>query len=267
MDSNENCYGPSPQAVRAAVDALRETNRYPADSALDRPATQHTGAECREIPLQDSRYDLEAIRRAADDQTRIIYIANPNNPTGTLLPQQEISAFLNDVPPHVAVVLDQAYLEYTEDSGNLLERERVIVLRTFSKIYGLAGLRIGYGIASEEIIRQLNRVRSPYNTSSVAQAAALAALNDQEHVRTSKAKNDQERSFLETELAGIGVPFVPSVTNFMLLTVSNHEAFCNSLRQCGILVRLGKHGARVTLGTHEENLLFLTALKDLKKHR
>ena len=105
------------------------------------------------------------------------------------------------------------------------------------------------------------------NIRKIPEAAALAALNDQEHVRTSKAKNDQERSFLETELAGIGVPFVPSVTNFMLLTVSNHEAFCNSLRQCGILVRLGKNGVRVTLGTHEENLLFLEALKDLKNHR
>lgn len=240
-------------------------NSVTADSTfvLFRPATEWTGAQCREIPLRDWKFDLEAIRSAIDENTRIIYIANPNNPTGTHLPPRELEAFLNDVPSHVVTVLDQAYFEFTEDPNDLPEREGVIVLRTFSKIYGLAGLRIGYGVASKKIIEHLDRVRSQYNINSVAQAAALAALEDPDHIRTVKAKHKQERSFMETELSRIGIPFVPSITNFMLLLVSNPEETCNDLRQYGIRTRLVKPGIRVTLGTHNENLQFLEALKSL----
>ncbi len=238
-------------------------NSVTADSTfvLFRPATEWTGAKCREIPLRNWKFDLEAIRLAIDENTRLIYIANPNNPTGTHLPQREIQTFLKDLPSHIVTVLDQAYFEFTEDSNDL--PHGVILLRTFSKIYGLAGLRIGYGVASKEIIQHLDRIRSQYNINSVAQAAALAALEDPDHIRAVKEKHERERKFMETELDRMGIPFVPSITNFILLLASNPETTCEELAQHSIRTRLVKHGIRVTLGTHDENLRFLEALKSL----
>jgi len=240
-------------------------NSITADSTfvLYRPATEWTGAQCREIPLCDWKFDLEAIRRSIDDYTALIYIANPNNPTGTHLSQRQIETFLDEVPSHVVTVLDQAYFEYTEDREDPPLTDRLIILRTFSKIYGLAGLRIGYGVAKKELIQQLDRVRSQYNINSIAQAAALAALEDQDHIRTIKAKHDLERTFMETELSGIGIPFVPSITNFMFLVIPNPAETSETLRLQGIRTRLVKQGIRITLGTHEENLQLLEALKSL----
>jgi histidinol-phosphate aminotransferase len=237
-----------------------------------RIATIAVNGECRMIPVRQFSYDLEGILRAIDSRTRVIYIANPNNPTGTMLGSREFENFLREVPPDVLVVHDEAYREYVDgdypDSVDAARRNaNLVLLRTFSKIYGLAGIRIGYGVSCEEIILNLNRLRSPFNTNSIAQAAAIAALDDTEHLRRSREHNRVERRFLETELKARHVPFVPSVTNFLLLTVPGCMRIYQAMLQQGIIARPMKsfnnqEGIRVTVGRHEENTAFLAALEN-----
>jgi histidinol-phosphate aminotransferase len=230
------------------------------------------GAPHTAVPL-DAGYvhDLPAMARAITPDTRIVFIANPNNPTGTYVGQAGLSQFLREIPRDVIVVLDEAYIEYADaadfpDGLRLRElHPRVVVVRTFSKIYGLAGLRIGYAVMPAELASYIHRVRAPFNVSSVAQAAGAAALDDVEHVAKSRALNLSERAFLEAELAPLGVRVVPTQANFVLIDVARPAAaLYEALLARGVIVRAVPplpSMLRVTLGTRAENVRFLAALQ------
>lgn len=225
------------------------------------------------------RHDVDAMARAITPRTKLVYVANPCNPTGTYITREELDRLLSVAGESVLVVLDEAYFEYVDrpDYPNGLDDlkagRNVIALRTFSKIYGLAGLRIGYGIASPEVIALLNRVRSPFNTTSLAQAAALGAVEDDEWATRSRLHNLRELKFLEGELKRRGVRYVPSVTNFVLIEFGRNikELFIEFQRQ-GVIIRpVGGPGlvncARVSVGTREENEKFLAALDRIMPQR
>jgi histidinol-phosphate aminotransferase len=234
-------------------------------------ATQARGARSIETPARELGHDLAAMRSAIAADTRLIYIANPNNPTGTLLAPDDLQAFLETVPPHVVIVLDEAYNEYlppgTEyDSLPWVRRHpNLIVSRTFSKVYGLAGLRVGYGIAQQDMTDLLNRIRQPFNANSVAQAAARAALDDVEFVRRSVALNERGRTELCTALAAMGLQLAPAHGNFVLVRVGPAAAVYQELLRRGVIVRpVANYGLpewlRVTVGLPEENARFLREL-------
>lgn len=228
------------------------------------------------VPARADRgHDLAAMARAVTERTKVVYIANPCNPTGTYARRAELDEFFRLVADHVLVVVDQAYHEYVDkpdypDAFDDLQRGRhVVVLRTFSKIYGLAGLRVGYAISTPEVIANLNRVRSPFNTSSVAQVAALAALDDHEWAQRSRARNLRELAFLERELKARGVRYTPSVTNFVLIEFeSDVKELFVEFQKLGVIIRpQGGPGlrncARVSVGRRSENQRFLKALDQL----
>ena len=236
------------------------------------------GARLVAVPLRQHRYDLEALARNVTPRTKLVYIANPNNPTGTMFTADEFDAFLERVSgtTNTIVVLDEAYYEYVERPGYsrsvdlVRDGRNLLVLRTFSKVYGLAGLRIGYGTGPAELLAAMNKVRSPFNTSSIAQVAAMAALDDAEHVRRSVESNRAGLEQLSTGLAAMGISFVPSVTNFVLVDVgSDAAAVADELMKLGVIVRpmrwMGFPNAiRVTVGTHAENEKFLAALAQVR---
>jgi histidinol-phosphate aminotransferase len=239
-----------------------------------RVVTVGMNAECKTVPLQNFTFDLTAILNAIDDHTRLVYIANPNNPTGTIVKKDALESFLKRVPSGVLIVLDEAYFDYVDEpeyvSGlEFLDRfENIIVLRTFSKIHGLAGIRIGYAIASEEIIKNLNRIRPPFNTSSVAQAAAIAALSDTNYINYSRKTNREQRELLQNKLLELSIPFVPSLTNFVLIPLPDAERIFKELLVRGIIVRSMRSlscddGLRVTIGKPEENQAFLEAFQSV----
>ncbi len=233
---------------------------------------QAAGGISREVPLRDFTHDLEAIAKAISARTRIVFLANPNNPTGTIYRKATWEAFLNQVRPDILIIVDEAYFEYVEaaDYPNSLDYHQqgktLLTLRTFSKLYGLAGLRIGYGIADEDIIGLMHRVRQPFNVNAPAQWAALAALNDSEHVRRSLDNNRQGLEYLTAEFARLGIEFIPSHANFILLRVGKGEDVFNRLLAQGIIVRpmagyqLPEY-LRVTIGTMDENRKFIDGLK------
>ena len=224
------------------------------------------GAECILTPHRNFAFDLDAIPDAATEDVRLVYFANPNNPTGSLFKAAELEKTLDRLPDHCIVILDEAYFEYVDDpdysrSVELVRDGRpVLVLRTFSKIYGLAGMRIGYGIGHPDIIRGLNRVRSPFNYSVLALAAAEAALDDAEHVRRSLESNRTGLAFLQAEFAKLGFTVPPAHANFVYMeTGYQPQAVAKFLLSRGVIVRpLGfmgmPRGLRVTVGTAEENL-------------
>lgn len=237
-----------------------------------RVVTVGMNAECRTVPLQNFTFDLTAILNTINDHTRLVYIANPNNPTGTIVKRDALQTFLKQVPSGVLVVLDEAYFDYVDDPNYVSGLEfldgfdNIIVLRTFSKIHGLAGIRIGYAIASEEIIKNLNRIRPPFNTSSVAQSAAIAALSDVNYINFSKDTNRQQRELLQNKLRELTIPFVPSTTNFVLIPLADAERIFKELLVRGIIVRSMRSlscddGLRVTIGKPEENQAFLEAFQ------
>jgi histidinol-phosphate aminotransferase len=224
------------------------------------------------VPLRDHRHDLRAMAAACDARTALVYIGNPNNPTGTYVTRAELEDYFVRLPPHVLTVIDEAYLDYVEvpdcaDGLQALKGGReVVVLRTFSKIHGLAGIRIGYGVAPPAVARAVEAVRSPFNTSSLAQAAALAALGDHEHMTRSRRENARERGYLQDELGRRRLRTIPSVANFVLLrsAVGGEELHRRLLLQ-GVIVRpMEPYGyadaVRVTVGTRAENERFLEAL-------
>jgi histidinol-phosphate aminotransferase len=236
-------------------------------------APQQMNCPVIQAPMDVYTYDLNAILRRVTSRTKVIYLANPNNPTGTMFTATELDRFLKEIPGHIIVVVDEAYYEYVQvldysySLDSLSHYPNVLVLRTFSKAYGLAGFRIGYGLAQAELISVLNKVRPPFNTSSLAQVAALAALDDQEYVRHSVEANREGYLFLAGELEKMGVPFVPSVANFILIETESDcgELFQKLLRQ-GVIVRPMKangfpRGIRVSIGSSEENRRFIEALK------
>ncbi len=228
------------------------------------------------VPLtQDYRFDLDGILNSITDNTRIIWICNPNNPTGTFITAEEQKAFLEKVPKDVLVVLDEAYYEYAHggdypESVELLKQHHnVIILRTFSKAYGLAGLRIGYAISNKEIIELLNRVRGPFNVNAAAQAAALASLDDQDFVQMSVQTNQTGKQYLYQAFEEMGLEYIPTHTNFIMVNVEKNslEVF-RALLQKGVIIRSGDifdmdNWIRVTIGTPEQNKRFIKALKEV----
>jgi histidinol-phosphate aminotransferase len=225
------------------------------------------------VPVRDLTHDLEAMAAAVTSRTRLIFVGNPNNPTGTHVGLAALRRFLRAVPSEVIVLMDEAYIEYATasdfpDSLTLRgERERLIICRTFSKIYGLAGLRVGYGIAAPNLISYMNRVRAPFNVSSVAQAAAIAALDDTEHVRHSRELNGSERERVSARLSALGLAVAPSQGNFLLVDVKrNGRESYDALLKKGVIVRPFASlptSLRVTVGKPAENERFLTALAEV----
>jgi histidinol-phosphate aminotransferase len=235
-------------------------------------ASQARGARSIVVPAKDYGHDLEAIAKAIDDETYVAWIANPNNPTGTFARHEEIEAFLKRVPERVLVVLDEAYNEYLApelrgDTVKLIKRHpNLIVTRTFSKAYGLAGLRVGYALAHASVADVMNRVRQPFNVNSVALAAAVAALDDMEFVARSYAENLQGMRQLEDGAKRLGLDYIPSYGNFITIRVGKAAEIYKRLLRRGVIVRPvgGGYGLpehlRVTIGTARENERFLNAL-------
>jgi len=221
------------------------------------------------VPLKEHRHDLPAMAKAVTPKTRLAFICNPNNPTGTYVTAAAVTAFMRAIPPDVIVVFDEAYYEYVTaadypDTMALLKAGRnVVLLRTFSKIYGLAGLRIGYGLTTPEIVQHLNRIRPPFNTNSLAQKAALAALADEEHVRESRRLNTEGMAYLAERLRALGLTVVPSQANFLYFEVNQDgKAVFEALLRRGVIVRhLSGPFLRVTVGLPQENERFITALQ------
>ena len=229
---------------------------------------------CVEVPLKDWRHDLPAMARAVTGRTRVVFVCNPNNPTGTMVTRDEVREFMAAVPDDVIVVFDEAYYEYVRDPhypdtlDYVRQNRPVVVLRTFSKIYGLAGLRIGYGITTPEIVEYLHRVRNPFNANTLAQVAARAALGDEQHVAASRALNEAEMASVDNGLRALGLAPLPSQANFLFFDThrNGRDVFDRLLRE-GIIVRhLGGSMLRVTIGRPEENRRFLKALSHVMEN-
>jgi histidinol-phosphate aminotransferase len=229
-------------------------------------------ARIKKIALSDFQYDLKKILSAITRRTSLIVIANPNNPTGTFVAENELTDFMEGIPPHVLIVFDEAYAEYAPqdifpDTLKYINQNRnVITVRTFSKIYGLAGLRIGYGIARESIVKAMEHVRQPFNTNTLAQEAAIAALDDRRHLEKSFRLNQEGLTYLEGEFERLGLKYVPSGANFILIHInkSANEIFRRLLRE-GVIVRpftgsLSQY-LRITVGLPQENKIFIKKLE------
>ncbi len=238
--------------------------------------SQAVGAKLVTVPLKDFTFDLTAMAKAIGPRTRVIILANPNNPTGTMVGKDEVRRFMAGVPENTLVIFDEAYFEYVKDETYpdafeyLTDGRPVLILRTFSKAYGLAGFRIGYGIGTSEVIEALHKVRPPFNVPSVSQVAALAALEDVDHVTRSVETNRRELDFLAGQFQARALQFVPSVANFVLVDVQLPAATAfDKLLKLGVIVR-PMQGAgfptmvRVSVGTREENVKFLTALDQIR---
>ncbi|HSC24366.1 MAG TPA: histidinol-phosphate transaminase [Casimicrobiaceae bacterium] len=234
-------------------------------------ATQARGAHGIEVPADAFGHDLDAMRRAITPRTRIVFVANPNNPTGTWIPGHVVERFVAAVPRHVIVVLDEAYNEFldpgdqTNATGWISRHPNLVVSRTFSKAHGLAGLRVGYGVMDAAIADLMNRVRQPFNVNSLAQAAALAALDDVDYVEESRALNRRGLQQVATGLGVLGLRALPSRGNFILFEVGDADAVFRALLRQGVIVRpVANYGLprwlRVTIGTRDENERFLASL-------
>jgi histidinol-phosphate aminotransferase len=233
-------------------------------------AVQSVGGRSIQVPLKDYRHDLDAMADAITPRTRMVFIANPNNPTGTINTGDEFDSLMKKITDDMLVVVDEAYYEYVSasDYADSMKHFRagrnILILRTFSKIYGLAGLRIGYGIAKKEILTDMNRLREPFNTNSPAQKAALAALKDKAHVANSRMINEEGKEFLYRQLTNLGVSYVPTEANFIYIPINDSIALNNSLMKRGIIIRpMGPKAIRVTIGLPEENKRFIEALKEV----
>ena len=240
-------------------------------------AIRASGAELVRVPQQEFAFDLRAIADAvaAHPETRIVYLANPNNPTGTAFGAAELQEFLRRVPSDVLVVLDEAYIHYADradipDSVQLFrEHKNLLIMRTFSKVYGLAGLRVGYGIGDTPVLEAMNKLRTPFNLASVSQAGAMAALDDAEHVNRSIKENAVERARLTKGLSELGLRPVRSHTNFIFIDIGPEaQQLCDELLHEGVIVRpLGwmgfPEGMRVSVGVAQENDKFLAVVSRL----
>ncbi|GAB6990292.1 histidinol-phosphate transaminase [Paenibacillus pini] len=232
------------------------------------------GAVTIEVPLKEGKHDLEAMLSSVSERTKVIWVCNPNNPTGTIVSKDELIAFLDQVPAEVMVVLDEAYFEYVTDhtypdSTKLLSKyANLVVLRTFSKIYGLASLRIGYGVGQPEVIKLINQVREPFNTSRVAQAAAKVALADQAYVESCRKSNAEGIIQLQAEFDRLGLTYFPAHGNFIMVKVNRPgaEVFEALLRK-GVIIRTGQakypEYIRVTVGSQDQNKAFIHALEQV----
>jgi len=242
-------------------------------------ATQAAGGKLITVAMCNDGFDLDAIADAVDGNTRLIFLANPNNPTGTVVDAAGLDRFLNRLPDHVVVILDEAYCDFAQHFATLRRVEysqgldyvkrgrKLIVLRTFSKAHGLAGVRVGYGVGPAELMIYLARVRTTFSVSSLAQAAALAALEDEDHIRRALDNNAQQAQRLGDGLAELGIRVVPTWANFLYCELGEDAAtVADRLRAEGVIVRpLRPWGAptaiRVTIGSPEQNGIFLAAFK------
>ena len=234
--------------------------------------TKMAGANLITVPARGLGHDLPAMLRAITPQTRVLFVANPNNPTGTLASRAEVVELVNNVPPHVLLVMDEAYIEFLDDPVNLIPlitggmKPNLLLMRTFSKIYGLAGTRVGYGIGTPELIAAFEKVRQPFNLNSLAQAAALAALDDDGHIRRTRATNFAGVNYLQTAFEQLGIEFVPTAGNFILLRVGDGARVFSELQKLGVITRPMAgyqlpEWLRVSVGTPAENERFLAGLK------
>jgi len=232
------------------------------------------GADVRSVAMRELTHDLDAMTAAVDEDTAIVFVANPNNPTSTIVRPEEIARMMRDVPDHVIVCFDEAYIEMLppderpDTLAYVREGRNVIVMRTFSKAYGLAGLRIGYGVAPEECVRLLNRVRQPFNVNAMAQAAALAALDDEEHVARTREMVREGMDYICEAMARIGVPAVRGAANFLLVETGNGRQVFQALQRMGVIVRpMDGYGlpdtVRVTVGMPGQNERFVVALSSV----
>lgn len=324
LASNENPLGPSPKAVEAMQQAVRQVHLYPDGNAfylknkladnLDIEAgnlifgngsneiieflshallgpgdeivvsqycfaiypivAQMMGAKVITVPAKNYGHDLPAMVAAITPRTRALFVANPNNPTGTLSPRADVVTLMNEIPDEVLLVMDEAYIEFLDSPVDLLplirrgDKPNLLLMRTFSKIYGLAGLRIGYGIGDPEFIAALEKIRQPFNANAVAQAGALAALEDADHLAATRSNNEAGLSYLNHELRMMGVNYVPSAANFVLLEVGDGGKVFADLQAKGVITRpmAGYQlpdWVRVSVGTPEENTRFIHTLKDV----
>jgi histidinol-phosphate aminotransferase len=261
--------------LRAGLQGMTSYGSYAPFSV----AIRASGAELVLVPQKHFAFDLQAMAKAITPMTGLIYLANPNNPTGTAFSGEEFAEFLASVPDGVLVVLDEAYIHY---SANLSlrtaeeayrKRKNLLIMRTFSKVYGLAGMRIGFAIGRPELLSAMNKLKTPFNTSGVAQAGALAALDDKEHVERCIATNAIERKRLTEGLTKLGLRPVPSETNFIFMQVGPEtKEICDKLLHLGVIVRpLGWMGfpeaIRVSVGTAEENAKCLAAMGQILTKR
>ncbi|MFA1820715.1 histidinol-phosphate transaminase [Virgibacillus oceani] len=220
------------------------------------------GAEVKEVPLRDGKHDLDQMLEEINEDTKVVWLCSPNNPSGTAIPKEELLSFLKKCPAHVLIVLDEAYYEYMEDDPKAVEwsssYDNLIILRTFSKAYGLAGLRIGYGISNPDILQKIDVVRGPFNTTSIAQKAAIIALKDHDFIEKTKTKNKNVKDKFEQFLDRIGWGYYPSQTNFLLVStpLSGFKIF-DYLLEKGFIVRPGEllgypNTIRLTIGKQED---------------
>lgn len=322
LASNENPLGPSPKAIEAMQQAVKEVHIYPDGGSYklrqalaakfdlemgniilgcgsneviefighaflkegDNVITaEHAflvyklmakvfGAGTIEVPDPGYVHDLDAMAAAVTPRTKEIFIANPNNPTGTLVSQEQIDRFMDKVPEHVVVVFDEAYYEFLDNPPDTLkyvrEGRNVVVLRTFSKIQGLAGTRVGYGIAKKELIEVLQRTRQPFNINSIAQAGALAGLLDDEHQQKTKQITDEGRAYLQAQFAEMGLEYVPSYANFVIVKVGDGNAVFKAMMDKGVIVRAMAAyklpaWVRISVGTMEQNVRCIEVLKQV----
>ncbi|MDO9572843.1 MAG: histidinol-phosphate transaminase [Candidatus Omnitrophota bacterium] len=234
---------------------------------------QSNDRKVKKAPMLYFKYDLGGMLKLVDKKTKLIFIANPNNPTGTYVNKYEVTQFLNALPKSVVVVFDEAYDayidvdDYPDSLSYLKKRNNIIILKTFSKAYGLAGLRLGYAIGNTELIGYMERIRQPFNVNTLAQSAALAAIEDKEFIKKTRQLVLQGKAFIYSALSKMGLGFVPSVANFILVDVSKDgvEVF-KSMLKYGVIVRdMKQYGLknfiRVTIGTNKENERFVRVLR------
>jgi histidinol-phosphate aminotransferase len=230
------------------------------------------GAKVVTVPAHDYGHDLEAMAKAVNSSTTVMFVANPNNPTGTLASTESLMKLVSAVPQNVLLVFDEAYIEFLDKPADLVSLIRkgtnpnLLVMRTFSKIYGLAGLRLGYGIGDPEFVTALEKVRQPFNVNAVAQIGALAALDDGEHIHRARQTNAQGLKFWEQACKAMGLLYVPSAANFILIQTGNGEQVFKELQKQGVIVRpMGGYQlpefVRISVGTPSENERCLAALK------
>ena len=257
--------------INEGDEAITSETTFPAYETI----TRIMGGELISVKLKDFHFDLEEIIQRINEKTKIVFLCNPNNPTGTIVTKEEVGNFMKQIPEDVIVVFDEAYYDYVEDKNYpdslsyVLEGKNVIVIRTFSKIAGIAGIRIGYGIAKQEFIGYLRRVVEPFATNRLAQVAAFASLDDEEHRRKVISLNREGKKYLYKELNKLNLFYLPTETNFVFIDLKeDSEAFFEKLLRKGVIVRPAKmYGCptfiRVTIGTAFENEKFIHTLKEI----
>ncbi len=260
-------------AVRTFVQPGDEVVSADPSFVVYKMITQAAGGTNVIVPCKDMRHDLDAMAEKITARTRLVFIANPNNPTGTMNTKVEMDRFMAKVPEHVLVCVDEAYFEYVtradypDTLDYLREGRNVLALRTFSKIYGLAGLRVGYGVTRPDIAEMMNKVRQPFNTNSLGQIGALAALSDRKHVERSVTLNNEGKQFLYKEFDRLGMSYVPTEANFILFeTQMDSKELYGALLKKGVIIRpMGPTRLRVTIGLPEENKRFVQELEEALK--